>query len=138
MYVFYTDKKPVFIKCFSTISTMHKTFKYINLINLIGHEVFEYLQEIILRIGRKNELTPFRKDCKNIQPASRKNFLADGSAVLCKEMGTIDIPITNGQTKLEILKLDNVLICTQFGQKTIFSQFIFTKFGCILRVHTYI
>ena len=53
-------------------------------------------------------MTPFRKDCKNIQPANRKIFLADGSAVLCKEMGTIDIPISNSQTKLGIYKLDNV------------------------------
>ena len=42
----------------------------------------------VIDSGAYAHMTPFRKDCKNIQPTSRKIFLADGSAVLCKEMGT--------------------------------------------------
>ena len=66
-------------------------------------------------------MTHFRNNCKNVQPANRQMFLADGSAVLCKEMGTIlDMPITNGQTKLGILKLDNVPIVPSLDKKFIF------------------
>ena len=82
----------------------------------------------VIDSGASAHMTPFRKDCKNIQPASRKIFLADGSAVLCKEMGTIDIPISKGQTNLGILKLDNVLIVPSLDRR-LFSVNSFLQNG---------
>ena len=72
---------------------------------------------LVIDSGASAHMAPFRKNCKNIKPASRKIFLADGSAVWCKEMGTIDIPISKGQTNLGILKLDNVLIVPSLDRR---------------------
>ena len=71
----------------------------------------------VIESGASSHMTPSRKDCKNIQPVNRKIFLADGSTVLCKEMGAIGILITEGQTKLGILKLDNVLIVPNLDRR---------------------
>ena len=73
-------------------------------------------------------MTPFRKNYKNMQPTNKKIFLADSSAVLCKEMVTIDIPMTNGQTKLGILKFDNVLIAPSLDRR-LFSVNSFLQNG---------
>ena len=55
-------------------------------------------------------MTPFRRDCKEIQQSHRKNFLVDCSTVICKEMGKVDIPIYKNKKNIGILRLDNVLI----------------------------
>ena len=62
-------------------------------------------------------MTPFTKDCRDIQPAHRRIFLADGSTVICKEMGKIDIPIYNGKTNIGSLRLDNVLIVPDLDRR---------------------
>ena len=38
-------------------------------------------------------MTPFQKDCNNIQPTYKIIYLANGSSVLCKYMGNISLPI---------------------------------------------
>jgi len=82
----------------------------------------------VIDSGASAHMTPFRKDCKNVQTANRKIFLADGSAVLCKEMGTIEIPILDGHTKLGILRLDNVLIVPSLDRR-LFSVNSFLQNG---------
>lgn len=72
-------------------------------------------------------MTPFIWDCKNIHVANRNIFLADGSAVLCKEMGTIEIPVLNGQIKLGILRLDKVLIIPSLDRGLFLVNSFFTK-----------
>ena len=42
-------------------------------------------------------MTPFKRDCKNIESTYRKIFLADGSSVHCQQMGKLDIPIKRGK-----------------------------------------
>ena len=54
----------------------------------------------VIDSGVSVHMISFRKDCRNNQPANRKIFLVDGSTALCKEVGTIDIPIINGQIML--------------------------------------
>ena len=82
----------------------------------------------VIDSGASAHMTPFRKDNKNIQPASGKIFLADVSAVLCKEMGTIDISISKGQINLGILKLDNILIVPSLDRR-LFSVNSFLQNG---------
>ena len=82
----------------------------------------------VIDSGASAHMTPFRRDCKNILPASRKIFLADSSAVLCREMGTIHIPILNGHTKVGILRLDSVLIVPSLDRR-LFSVNSFLQNG---------
>ena len=49
----------------------------------------------VIDSGASAHMTPFTKDCRDIEPAHRRIFLADGSTVICKEIGKIDIPIHN-------------------------------------------
>ena len=65
-------------------------------------------------------MTSFTKDCRDIQPAHRRISPADGSTVICKEMGKIDIPIYNEKTNIGSLRLDNVLIVPDLD-RTLFS-----------------
>ena len=46
-------------------------------------------------------------NCKNVQTAHRKIFLADGPVVTCKEIGVINIPIQNGKIILGTSRFDN-------------------------------
>ena len=82
----------------------------------------------VINSGASAHMTPFRKDCKNIQTAHRKIFLADGSVVTCKEMGVINIPIQNGKTILGTLRLDNVLIVPSLDRR-LFSVNSFLQNG---------
>ena len=59
----------------------------------------------VIDSGASAHMTPFRKDCKNIQTAHRKIFLADGSVVTCKEMGVINIPIQNGKNNIRYTQI---------------------------------
>ena len=43
----------------------------------------------VIDSGASTHMTPFRRDCKEIQQSHRKIFLADGSTVICKEMGKV-------------------------------------------------
>ena len=38
----------------------------------------------VIDSGASAHMTPFRRDCKDIQQSHRKIFLADGSTVICK------------------------------------------------------
>ena len=71
----------------------------------------------VIDSGASAHMTPFKKDCKNIQPTQRKIFLADGSMVMCKEMGTIDIPISNDKNSAGTLILDDVLIVPSLDRR---------------------
>ena len=82
----------------------------------------------VIDSGASAHMTPFKKDCRNIQSAHRKIFLADGSIVLCKEMGTIDIPIQNGKHVIGTLRLDNVLIVPSLDRR-LFSVNSFLQNG---------
>ena len=62
-------------------------------------------------------MTPFKKDCKNIQSTQRKIFFADGSIVICKEMGMIEIPIYQDKILLGTLILDDVLIVPSLDRR---------------------
>ena len=71
----------------------------------------------VIDSGASAHMTPFRRDCKEIQQAHRKIFLADGSTVICKEMGKIDIPIIHNKREIGILRLDNVLIVPNLDRR---------------------
>ena len=71
----------------------------------------------IIDSGASAHMTPFYKDCKNIQPTQRTIFLADGSTVLCNKMGTIHIPIKKHNKHLGTLKLEDVLIVPNLDRR---------------------
>ena len=71
----------------------------------------------VIDSGASAHMTPFRRDCKEIQQAHRKIFLADGSTVICKEMGKIDIPIIHNKREIGILRLDNILIVPNLDRR---------------------
>ena len=82
----------------------------------------------VIDSGTSAHMTPFKKDCRNIQSTHRKNFLADGSILLCKEMGIIDIPIQNGKFTIGTLRLHNVLIVPSLDRR-LFSVNSFLQNG---------
>ena len=55
-------------------------------------------------------MTPYKRDCKNIQQTYRKIFLADGSSVYCNQMKNIDIPIKKRKQIIRTLRLEDLLI----------------------------
>ena len=71
----------------------------------------------IIDSGASAHMTPFSKDCENIQPTQRTIFLADGSTVLCNKMGTIHIPIKKHNKHLGTLKLEDVLIVPNLDRR---------------------
>ncbi len=71
----------------------------------------------VIDSGASAHMIPFRNDCKEIQHAHRQIFLADGSTVICREMGKIDIPITSGKRDIGIIRLDNVLIVPNLDRR---------------------
>ena len=82
----------------------------------------------VIDSGASAHMTPFKKDCRDIQTTHRKIFLADGSVVLCNEMGIIDIPIQNGRITIGTLRLDNVLIVPSLDRR-LFSVNSFLQNG---------
>ena len=62
-------------------------------------------------------MTPFKQDCNNIQPTYKQIFLADGSSVLCREMGQVNIPIKHGRRNFGTLVLEDVLIVPNLDRR---------------------
>ena len=73
-------------------------------------------------------MTPFQKDCLNVQQTYKLIYLADGSTVLCKFMGNINIPIFENRTKLGTLILEDVLIVPNLDRR-LFSVNAFLSKG---------
>ena len=48
----------------------------------------------VIDSGASAHMTPFKKDCYDIQNTNRRIYLVDGSSVICKSSGSINIPIT--------------------------------------------
>ena len=71
----------------------------------------------IIDSGASAHMTPFKSDCDNIQPTYRQIYLAEGSLVLCKEMGTINIPIKNNKTHIGNLRMEDVLIVPNLDRR---------------------
>ncbi len=64
----------------------------------------------VIDSGASAHMTPYKRDCKDIQQTYRKIYLADGSSVHCNQMGNIDIPIKKRNQIIGILRLEDVLI----------------------------
>ena len=62
-------------------------------------------------------MTPFKKDCSDIQNTNRRIYLADGSSVICKSSGSINIPITKNKRNLGTLKFEDVLIVPNLDRR---------------------
>gem|GEM_PF-2876143 len=82
----------------------------------------------IIDSGASAHMTPFKADCKNIQPTYKIIYLADGSTVLCRFMGNITIPITKNQKILGSLILEDVLIVPNLDRR-LFSVNAFLSHG---------
>ena len=82
----------------------------------------------IIDSGASAHMTPFRKDCLNVQQTYKLIYLADGSTVLCKFMGNINIPIYDNRTKLGTLILEDVLIVPNLDRR-LFSVNAFLSKG---------
>ena len=82
----------------------------------------------IIDSGASAHMTPFRKDCTNIQPTYKLIYLADGSTVLCKFMGHINIPIKENGTEIGTLILEDVLIVPNLDRR-LFSVNAFLSKG---------
>ena len=56
-------------------------------------------------------MTPYKRECKDIQQTFRKIFFADGSSIHCSQMENFDIPIKKQIQIIGILRrLEDVLI----------------------------
>ena len=73
-------------------------------------------------------MTPFQKDCVNIQPTYKLIYHADGTTVLCKFMGHINIPINANGSKIGTLILEDVLIVPNLDRR-LFSVNAFLSKG---------
>ena len=81
----------------------------------------------IIDSGASAYMTPFHKDCKDIHFTYKIIYLADGSTVLCQQMGNITIPITKNIKLLGSLIFEDVLIvpnldCQLFSVNAFLSQ----------------
>ena len=82
----------------------------------------------IIDSGASAHMTPFRKDCINIRPTYKLIYLADGSTVMCKFMGNINIPIVAKKKELGTLILEDVLIVPNLDRR-LFSVNAFLSKG---------
>ena len=73
-------------------------------------------------------MTPFKKDCINIQPTRKIIYLADGSSVLCKHMENISLPINKNNKVIGSLVLEDVLIVPNLDRR-LFSVNAFLSKG---------
>ena len=71
----------------------------------------------IIDSGASANMTPFKKDCINIQPTFKMIYLADGYSVLCKQMENITIPINKYNRLLGSLILEDVLIVPNLDRR---------------------
>ena len=82
----------------------------------------------IIDSGASAHMTPFRKDCQEIQKTHRVIYLADGSTVLCRTMGNVRIPIHKGNIEIGTLILEDVLIVPNLDRR-LFSVHAFLSKG---------
>ena len=82
----------------------------------------------IIDSGASAHMTPFKKDCINIQPTYKIIYLADGSSVLCKHMGSISLPISKNNKVIGSLVLEDVLIVPNLDRR-LFSVNAFLSKG---------
>ena len=82
----------------------------------------------IIDSGASAHMTPFKKNCTNIQPTYKMIYLSDGSPVLCKHMGNISIPINKNKRILGSLILEDVLIVPNLDRR-LFSVNTFLSKG---------
>ena len=82
----------------------------------------------IIDSGASAHMTPFQRDCNNIQPTYKIIYLADGSSVPCKHMGNISLPISKNNKVIGYLILEDVLIVPNLD-KRLFSVNTFLSKG---------
>ena len=82
----------------------------------------------IIDCGTSSHMTPFKKDCNNIQPTYKIIYVSDGSSVLCKYMGNISLPINKNNKVIGSLILEYVLIVPNLDQR-LFSVNAFLSKG---------
>ena len=71
----------------------------------------------IIDSGASAHMTPFKKDCNNIQSTYKIIYLADGSSILCKYMGNILLPISKNNKVIGSLTLEDVLIAPNLDRR---------------------
>ena len=81
----------------------------------------------IIDSGASAHMTPFQKDCINIQPTYKLIYLADGSTVMCKLMGNIYIPIVAKNKELGTLILEDVLIVPNLDRQSFLVNAFLSK-----------
>ena len=62
-------------------------------------------------------MTPFRSDCRDINHTYKQIYLADGSFILCNQMGVIHIPIKSQNREIEKLFLEDVFIVSNLDSR---------------------
>ena len=82
----------------------------------------------IIDSGASAHMTPFKKECINIQPTFKMIYIADGSSVICKQMGNITIQINKNNRLLGSLILEDVLIVPNLDRR-LFSVNAFLSKG---------
>ena len=82
----------------------------------------------IINSGASAHMTLYKADCLNIEPTSKQIFLADGSTVFCKQMGSIHIPLRAKGKIVGKSRLDDVLIVPDLDQR-LFSVNAFLSRG---------
>ena len=82
----------------------------------------------IIDSGASAHMTPFKKDCNNIQSTYKVIYLADGSSVLCKYMGNISLPVSKNNKVIGSLILEDVLIVPNLDRR-LFSVNAFLSKG---------
>ena len=71
----------------------------------------------IIDSGASAHMTPFRKDCNNIQRTYKIIYLPDGSSVLCKYMGNFSLPLSKNNKVIGSLILEDVLIVPDLDRR---------------------
>ena len=82
----------------------------------------------VIDSGASAHMTPFRTDCYNIRHTYKQIYLADGSSILCNQMGAIDIPIRSKAKDIGKLILEDVLIVPNLDRR-LFSVSSFLSKG---------
>ena len=82
----------------------------------------------IIDSGASIHMTPFKKDCINIQRTFKMIYLSDGSSVLYKHMGNLTIPIYKNNRLLGSLIFEDVLIVPNLDMR-LFSVNAFLSKG---------
>ena len=73
-------------------------------------------------------MTPFKRDCINISSAKKEVYLADGTKIICRNVGEILIPVTSTNGLKYTLRLKDVLIIPELDRR-LFSVSSFLNQG---------